>query len=148
MASVETFSPAMLETYFRSRRLAYQRDADGDYRVAFAYDEELGCALDCWFLIGGRDRQILAFRAVGLRPIPRSEFSRVIELCNEWNRDRRWPKAYLYARAPDDPEGAIYLEENIDLAPGIHQDLLDDWLDTMRSAAVEFWIWAHREKGL
>lgn len=148
MGSVETFSPTMVETYLRSRRLAYQRDGDGDFRIAFAYDAELGCALDCWMIVGGRDRQILAFRAVGQRPIPRGEFSRVLALCNEWNRDRRWPKAYLFHRSVDDEPGAIYLEENIDLAPGIHQELLDDWLDTMRSAAVEFWIWAHREQGL
>ena len=36
MGSVETFSPTMVETYLRSRRLAYQRDGDGDFRIAFA----------------------------------------------------------------------------------------------------------------
>lgn len=148
MASVETFSSEMLEKYLSSRRLAYQRDQDEDYRVSFEFDDELGCALDMWFLLGGRDRQILAVRAVGQRPITRAEFASVLELCNEWNSDRRWPKAYLYRRSPDEAEGAIYLEENIDLAPGIHQELLDDWLDTVRSASVQFWIWAHSEKGL
>ena len=148
MATVEPFSTEMIERYLASRRLAYLVDHDKDYRVAFSYDEDLGCALDMWFLVGGRDRQILSIRAVGQRPIPRADFAMVLELCNEWNRDRRWPKAYLYCRNANDAEGAIYLEENIDLAPGIHQELLDDWLDTMRSAAVQFWMWAHGEKGL
>jgi hypothetical protein len=146
--TVEIFSEAMLRSYLASRLLAYQMDQEGDYRVTLPYAEELGCSLDLWFLIGGRDRQILSVRGVGHRPIPRVEWQRALELCNEWNRDRRWPKAYLFARDPADPEGAIFLEENIDLAPGIHQELLDAWLDTMRSASLEFWRWAHAEKGL
>ena len=148
MANVETFTPEMLEKYLGSRRLQSQLDNDHDYRIEFPFDEALGCAIDIWFLLGGPDRQILQVRAVGQRPIARAEFPKVLELCNEWNSDRRWPKAYLYRRSPDDAEGAIYLEENLDLAPGIHTELLEDWLDTLRSFSVDFWIWAHGEKGL
>ncbi|MFN8535069.1 MAG: YbjN domain-containing protein [Dehalococcoidia bacterium] len=148
MASVERLSPELLVKYLESRRLGYERDDETDYRVEFPFDPELGCALHIWLLLGGRDRQILSVRAVGQIPIARTEFEKVLDLCNEWNSDRRWPKAYLYRRTPADDVGAIYLEENIDLAPGVHQELLEDWLDTMRSASVEFWIWAHGEKGL
>jgi hypothetical protein len=149
MATVEKFTRPMIERYLRSVGVKFLTDSDGDFVVQFGYSETQGCELSFYFIAGGRENEIYVIRAFSDKRIARDEWARAVMLCNQWNTERRWPKAYLQVKDPaSDNYGAILLEEQIDLEKGIHQELLDDFSNTFVVTAGSFWEWAHKEKGL
>jgi hypothetical protein len=148
VATVEEFSREMVETYIANRNLSSVADEDGDYRFRFADDEGTGRRLEMWLLFGGPEKKILTVRFVTNKPIDKAVWGTALEICNDWNRDRRWPKAYFIVSGSDDSLGFILLEEDIDFATGVHQELLEDWIETIRLSAFQFWVWAHGERGL
>jgi len=149
MPTVQKFSRSMIEKYLKAKNLKFLRDSDGDFRISFAYDEDTGCKLDVWFIAGGPQGDIYYVGVHSDKRIPKSDWGRAVMLCNTWNKERRWPKAYLYVHDPStDTVGSIRLEEQIDLEKGIHQELLDDFTDTVIASANLFWEWAHKEQGL
>src|SRR5579875_2761784 len=145
---VRTFDKSMIQAFLNSVGLRYLVDNDGDYMVQFSYDSQVDCELAFWFLIGGSKRDIYTVMAASSKRIPRSEWGRALQLCNDWNRERRWPKSYLVVKDPrSDLSGEIRLEEQIDLGKGIHQELFDDFSMTVIVTANEFWKWA-KQQGL
>lgn len=137
----------MIETYLKDQGLLYATDADGDFQVKFAFDEELGCSLEIWLLVGGSENQIYAVRVLSDKQIAKDDWGKAVVLCNQWNKEHRWPKAYLFvADENTDAFGVINLEENINLSAGVHQQLLEDWTNTVRASAVEFWRWVHQDQ--
>lgn len=48
--------------------------------------------------------------------------------CNEWNLEKRWPKAAFNTGSSGDESGAFVLELSFDFEKGVHQELLDDTL--------------------
>ena len=145
MAIVEPFQRGMLESFLRRRQLRYLTDQDGDVHVSFGYDPNQGCSLRFLLMAAGSKENILAVRVWSDKRIPRSEWGRAVMACNTWNRENRWPKAYLETDDGDTDTGAISLDLDIPLAPGIHQELLDEILDVMFFGGGSFWEWAHKE---
>ncbi|NJP05672.1 MAG: YbjN domain-containing protein [Chloroflexaceae bacterium] len=146
MSVVEPFSLAMVERYIQKRGWKFLRDQDGDYRVDFAYSDERGCSLSLWMIAEGAESEIYTVRVYSDKRIPRDDWMHVIRLCNEWNRDRRWPKAYLHA--PSDEEmltAPVHLEYQIDLETGIHQELLEHLTESILSSSHAFWMWMAEE---
>ncbi len=147
MAIVKTFNRAMIENYLREKDLNYFQDRDGDFQLRWSYDEECGCQLTVWFLLF--NDSVYQITIVSDKQIPRQDWGKTMLLCNTWNQERRWPKAFLYIENPEtDKQGSINLREAIDLQEGVHQELFDDWTTTVISASFAFWKWAHQEKGL
>ena len=149
MPTVEKFSQAMLEKYVKARGWKYLRDGDGDFRVDFAYDDSTGCELTLWLIADGRQKEIFYVRVASDKRIPKTDWARAMMICNTWNKDRRWPKAYLNVRNPDtDTTATIALEQHLDCEKGIHQELLEDFANTIWATSISFWEWAHKEQGL
>lgn len=148
MGVVQTFDSSMIENYLRTRNLRYSIDMDGDYRVDFSYDDDVGGELTYWLVRGGQDKDVYQILVMSTRRIPKPEWGLAVMLCNTWNTEKRWPKAYLYIRDNSAETAEIRLDQSIDLETGVHQELLDDFTNTMTSGAIQFWMWAHKEKGL
>ncbi len=149
MPTVQRFDRNMIEKHLKARSVKYLRDSDGDFRIEFAYDEDTGCELTVWLIAAGTQNQIYDVLVVSNKRIPKSDWARAIMVCNTWNKEWRWPTAYLYVSDPStDTTGTIRLEQQIDLEPGIHQELLGDFTDTIITGAFAFWKWAHKEQGL
>ena len=149
MAVVEQFSRSMIERYLRVNQLRSLRDSDGDFHVEFGYEDETGCELTVLLEATGAEQSIYSVVVVSNRRVPRNEWGRVVALCNEWNEDTRWPKAYFHVRsAASDMHGSVILEEHIDLEAGIHWELFESWTTLVIGAGFRFWKWAHQEKGL
>lgn len=55
-----------------------------------------------------------------------------ISKVNEWNRDKRWARAY-YGK-----DNSPYLEMDVDVAPGGTYDLLNDELETWKGTLTKF----------
>lgn len=148
MPTVKKFDRSMIENYLKSRNLKYLVDSDDDYRVEFAYSESTGCELTVLLIAAGAKREIYQILVLSDKRIPKKDWGQAIMACNTWNKEKRWPKAYLYVSDPSkDSVGMIMLEGQIDLEKGIHQELFDDFTDTIIVTANSFWEWAHKEQG-
>ncbi len=149
MATVQKFEKSMIEKFLKSRGLKYLIDQDGDYRVEFAYDPETQCELTIWLLAEGSAHDIYRVLAMSDKRIPKSDWGRAILACNTWNKEKRWPKAFLYVRDPNaDPFGFIHLEQQLPLDTGVHQEFLDHMTNMTIMGAHLFWKWAVSEQGL
>jgi len=139
MPTVEKFSHEMVEKVLKAHNWKYFVDNDGDFRVDFAYDEDTGCEVGFYCIITGSKKQIYSVRVHSSTRIKKTDWDRVLFLCNTWNETKRWPKAYLHVRDREkDSTGVVYLEEQIDLEPGIHQELLDDFTVTVFTGGNSF----------
>lgn len=147
MASVQKFSRSMVEQFLRSRNYRFLRDSDDDFVLQFAYDSDADCKLTFYLMLSGKDEQIFTVHARSDKHVPKQEWGRIVMLCNTWNRQKRWPKAYLYVSEsnPSPTTGEIFLEEHMDLESGIHQELLDDFTSNTILGSNLFWEWIHKE---
>ncbi len=148
MPTIETFSPAMIEAYVKAKEFAYLKDPHGDYFIEFAEQAECACHLTARLSITGDQRDVYSIRVTSDRRIPQRDWGRAVLVCNQWNKERRWPKAYLHHADKGAEHGDIILEGQIDLEAGIHQALFDSYTDTIIGTAFRFWEWAHQEKEL
>ncbi len=149
MPSIKKFDHSLIKNFLEETNLNFLTDKEGDFTVNFAYDEELGCELSFWFIVTGSNDEIYQILVSSDKEIPKSQWARVLMLCNTWNKDKRWPKAYLHVEDMNtDTTGNILLEEQIDLEQGIHQALLNDYTGTILSTAFQFWKWMHLEQGM
>lgn len=142
MAKVETFGRGMIKRVLDDMKIHYLRDSDEDFVIMFAEDEDAGCELHVFVMAAGSDDEILAIRVLSDAKIKSHDVGLKYRVCNTWNRDKRWPKAYV------DDDGDFILEEQIDLEKGIHQELLRDYIATTIAAGNKFWEWAHKEQQL
>ncbi len=146
---VQPFKRSMIEKCLQSASLRFLRDSDGDFVVRFGYDERIGAELEIFFDAEGSEGQVYAIMCHTDKRIPKTDWGKAIMVCNTWNKQKRWPKAYLYVREPStDTTGMIVLEEYLSLEAGIHQELLDDYTLKAVSGMFQFWVWAHQEQGL
>jgi hypothetical protein len=148
MPTVQKFVPSMMEEYLKGKDLKYMVDHDGDYRVEFAHDSECDCELTVWLIAGGPQKDVYCVRVNTDKHIPQRDWGKAVLVCNQWNKERRWPKAFLYYKDSDSEMGDILLEGQIDLEQGVHRELFNDFTDTVIATSFQFWKWAHEEKGL
>ena len=119
MGFVESFSHAMIEAFLDEDGLHYLRDRDGDFIVQFGYDEEIQGHPRFLLAVSGDDQEQYCLRGDTLQRVPRSDWDRMLRLCNEWNALYKMPKVYLEV---DDPNasttGRVVCEQWIDLEVG------------------------------
>ncbi|WP_425483393.1 YbjN domain-containing protein [Isoptericola sediminis] len=100
------------------RGYRFRTDADGD--LTGTWDGHR-----FWFLLLGEDGEILQVRGRWSGSVPESARPAVLQACNDWNRERIWPKVYTRA------EGgglALYGEVSVDLEQGATDDQLAETL--------------------
>lgn len=142
MAKVDKFERNMIQRSLDSMGLRYLRDSDGDFVILFARDDDAGCELQARIMAVGQNHEILAVHMQSDARMESNDTGLLCRVCNLWNREHRWPKAYV------DDEGDIILEEQIDLEKGIHQELLHHFIATTVAAGHRFWVWAHKDQEL
>jgi hypothetical protein len=149
MAIVKPFDRSMIEQFLRKTGWRFLVDSDGDFEVRFHYDEDTGCELNMYFLVEGKNQQIYTIRVGSDKRFPKTKWGQAVMVCNTWNKEKRWPKAYFYVRNPEeDTVGIIQLEYCFDFEQCVHQELFEDMTATIVSAANMFWEWAYKEQGL
>lgn len=148
MPEVQRFDQAMIEAYLQKKGVIYLVDQDGNYRVGYSHDAEIGGAMTVWLLRAGEQREIYHIRVTSDRRIAQWSWGKAMLLCNQWNGERRWPKAFLFYPADDAEFGEVVLEGQLDLEHGVHMELFEYFTDATVSGAYQFWKWAHEEQGL
>lgn len=143
---VRPFSRDQIKRYLDGAELSYLVDMQGDYRVDFAYDDEIAGAASFWLMASGREGEIYGIEARSTRRFSRDTWEWCLFVVNEWNKRMRYPKAYLYI--PDDDQGKtgeIRLEQYTDLEHGAHQELIDSLTATIMAGAMRFWSWLREQ---
>lgn len=158
---VRTFSPEMLRRGLDTKDWRYyiRKGPDPWFVIHFVYDPIADRETKIMAAVLGRDRDILHVEWTGDRRTSADQFGLGYRLCNEWNNRFRWPRAYLdipsLRKAAEEgelreesPSGLLSLDFNLPLGPGIHQALLNHFLDRFFDAGWEFWRMAQEDFGL
>jgi hypothetical protein len=147
MRFVEPLSKSMVEKFLKSTSWRYLVDRDGDYLLQFGHSNNWGCDLDIYLTIAGQRSDVLSMYATPGHRIPSERWAEALVTCNEWNLEKRWPKAAFRAGDSRDATGSFFLQLALDLEQGVHQELLDDTITVFISGADSFCRWAHESKG-
>ncbi len=149
MGFVEPFGHAMIEAFLEENELHYLRDRDGDFVVEFGYDEEITGHPRFLLAAVGDDHEQYCMRGDTLRRIPRSDWDRLLRLCNEWNALYKMPKVYLEVDDPNSSTtGRVVCEQWLNLESGLHQALVSQLTSSFFSACFGFWRWLERQNAL
>jgi hypothetical protein len=139
---IQPFDREMIKDHLDRAELKYLIDQDGDYRVDFAAAEEGQPELSFWLSAEGTNEDIFVIRCVTNIGIDKTMWPQAAMACNQWNTEKRYPKAYLWIG--DDPEtlfGQMRLESQYPVGAGVIQPLIDDWITTMFGTSFQFWEW-------
>ncbi len=145
----------MIATHLESREIEFDIDDDGDYRFALAIEgtndaSDTGNPITLAVFIGaeGPNGDVLTIRGIAMATIPPEALMPVMSACNQWNVERRYPKAGLVVKraedsAPADPpeSGQVHLVCHYPLGAGATQVLVDDLISETLGGAIEFWQW-------
>ena len=107
-----------LASYLGSRGYTFRLDEDGD--ITGTWDGNR-----FWFMLLGVDKDIIQVRGRWHRPLAESNRIATLQIVNDWNRDRIWPKAYVRR---ENGALSLYTEHSVDFGPGATQDQIDETL--------------------
>jgi Putative bacterial sensory transduction regulator len=143
--AVEPFTGSMTKTYLDGVNLQYLVDSAGDYLVRFTPADDRPCEVEVWLLAEGTERNILNVQTRTSVRFAQDKLGDALLACNEWQKIKRWPKAYVLVDEAT-ATSRIILEFQIPLEKGIHQELFSDVTGWMITTSLEFWKWAHIER--
>jgi hypothetical protein len=89
-----------------------------------------------YFLVLGHDGEILQIRGQWHREATIERLADVLEVCNAWNAERIWPKAY--ARVRDDGAVVVCAEVAVSVEQGVSDDQLGQLLHCGLSTGAMF----------
>lgn len=141
MAVVRNLTRSLVEDILDESGLRFFRDNEGDWIIRMSYDDEANCEYDFYFILGGKNHDILALRGSSDRRVSKAKWPAAMFFCNEWNKDRRWPKACLSIGDVDAPFAKLSLEYDYDLEKGVTKEQLDDWITVFMFTSRDFWRW-------
>jgi hypothetical protein len=130
---VANFGRMLIEHYLRERRLVYLVGGDGEFCVKFANSERTAVTAII-FSMEGAAGNIAVVRAQSTVVFGPDQHARLTEFADEWNRTRRWPKAYTVVGADGAPE--IVGECSWLMDSEFPSELFDRWLSVVVDAAV------------
>jgi len=141
---IERFSRELIAGYLDRSKLKYLRDADNDYLVLFA--REGGRAdLHVWFIAGGPNDAIYTIMCVAATPSG-YDMDHWLRVCNDWNSQKRWPKAYVSASSGT-AKLNLALESHLDLEAGVSRALFDTHTREILLGVFEFFEWLDERLG-
>ncbi|MCI9887301.1 YbjN domain-containing protein [Micrococcales bacterium 31B] len=127
------------------KRITHSLDSKG-YRYQIDDDGDIGGNWDgrtVFFFQYGEQHEILQVRSCWNHTISLG-YSELIQLfCNDWNRERIWPK--VYAREEDDSTLGVYAELSTDLEFGVSNEQLDNFIACALGSASQFYTALDKE---
>jgi hypothetical protein len=148
------FTSDTLVRYLRTIDRPFWECGQDRYVATYDYDPTSDRSCQAFYSIEGREPDILCVRWVSDRRVPAEHLSLAYMLCNQWNAEWRWPRAYvdvprLAAGADALPvSGVLTLDFQLYLNQRIHQGLFDSLLTPVQEATWSFWELAHRDYDL
>lgn len=112
-------SRARVEQWLVDHRYSYFTDMDGDLGGLWSYRV-------VYFFFSGERQEILQIRGQWQREAAIERLEEMLDLCNEWNADKVWPK--VYTRVRDNGRVLVAAEVTTDLEFGVTDDQLGQLL--------------------
>lgn len=128
----EPFTRDMIASHLRDNDIRFLRDEEDDIRVDLTGPD--GDIATVWFFAEGEGDAI--YRITNCAHRGSATRQEALERCNAWNRDHRWPKAFVL---DFDDTWRIVLSADIDLGPGVPRPLFDTFTKRVASGMAEFW---------
>ncbi|MDO5097444.1 MAG: YbjN domain-containing protein [Corynebacterium sp.] len=124
----EPFTIDRVADYLRAQDYNFTTDEDGDIFTGF--DEN-----NFVLVATGKMREIYVVRATWKVTAPIDARGKLVEICNDWNREKLWPKAYVTV----DDEGMVrvHAETNTDLEHGVGDRQLAQLTDCGIATALQ-----------
>src|SRR5579859_2318178 len=95
MTEIQPLSPELIRRYLDEDEAEYDVDEDGNFGFEFDFDEECDCTVGVWLSI--EDPDTYAIEVDSDKVFLRSEWDRLLVICNQWNESERYPMAYITA---------------------------------------------------
>lgn len=112
-----------------SQGWSYRVDADGDISGGWEHGF-------FWFFLNGKDEEILLVRGTWYPSLTAAELPLASKTCEEWNRDKLWPKTY--PRINDEGELRLHAEHIVDYEHGVTDEQLLLHIATAVNTAGQF----------
>ena len=122
-------TPERIISYLEKSGWNYFRDSDGDVGIVFN-------SIVCYFFLQDTDQPIMQARARWHRSASIARIGNLLQVCNEWNLGRTWPKAYV--RVSDSGEVIVFAESSFDVFDGSYDAQLSEWIDVGIRLALAF----------
>ncbi|MFE7408382.1 YbjN domain-containing protein [Isoptericola sp. NPDC057559] len=123
--------------------LSRDRVTDWMERSGFSYfvdsDGDVGGLWHGWlfyFLVLGERAEVLQVRGQWHRDLTIDRLGEILQICNEWNAERIWPKAYVRVR--DDGSVVVCAEVTVDVGSVVGEAQLDQLLQCGLSTGSMF----------
>ncbi len=136
-AAVEAVTMSRLVDSLRRLGIRYLTDPDGNLLALWERHAVL-------FALEGPESDILVMRARALATVPPEWADRTFASLNEWNRTRRFLKAYV-GDPTERGQLPLYAEMQVPLIPGAHDGLLDELVDCAAAVSGAWADWLHDE---
>jgi hypothetical protein len=134
--TVQPFNAEMIEAYLEARGLRFFRSQeDNEFLVLFAVGTR---QLHVHLQATGLDNDLFSIWVTTADTYSADYRWRLLELVNQWNRDRRWPSASVRETA-DPARISLFGENHYPLSEGIHFDACAAFADcTIATSATLF----------
>ena len=142
MPTVQPLKRTMIEQYLQEGGIEYEVDREGGMALELKDDLPEDCPIQVWLITEGEDSEIYKVFGIVEVPIPEISWESAMALCNAWNGEAAWPKAYLVATESASGVAYIHLERAIDLSEGVHQELFSSFTTQTIGGVLEFAEWA------
>lgn len=133
------------------RRITTERLTESLKRLSIRYlTDEQGAVLAMWerhvlqIACEGPSDEILVLRARAYSTVSADWVDRAYTAVNEWNRTRRFLKAYVGAET-ESGQFPLYGEVQLPLTPGLHDALLDEIIDCAAAVSGSWVDWLYDE---
>jgi hypothetical protein len=120
--------------------IRYLTDSDGSLLAMWERHAVL-------FSIEGPEDEILVMRGRPHGSVAPDWADRAYRIVNEWNHTRRFAKAYL-GDLTERGMLPVYAEIQVPVQAGVHDVLLDEWLDCAAAVTGAFVDWLHDDGAL
>lgn len=136
-----------IERLLERRKCRVFRDQQaGGLMTYWGWDATLGTEVKVFINVGA-EGEVLRISATADRPAcGRRRWAELLRICNEWNNEVRWPRAYLNTgRHQGKDFGWVETSVDIPISTGIHPAFVEDLLDRVIPANLRFFSFVHEK---
>lgn len=145
--SLQPFGPQMIESHLRQSSLKFYHGDEHSFLLELEtpHGYDLRVHLSC----EGTNAQVCAVRVSAKAGIGRDGWGRAAFACNEWARQKRWPRTFLDIEdASVSASAELCADGHCDFEHGATQQQVNLFLNHIIAGAIEFFEWAKTQKKL
>jgi len=130
-----------VEGFLGAKGWRHHMNGDGDFEFEL---KSSGAKLT--FTVGYDDSEgAYTVQAASGLDIAPEDSARALELCNRWNEQHWWPKAYVEAGEEESEFRHLRCEDTLRTGPSLSQALVEEFTAAAVEGCKRFWQWLTEE---